>query len=63
MLPPRKFLGEAEENVSRETSHIALFPLVWLAPVLDNTVETVGNCFRRSFFSIGKIQFQETMIL
>ena len=24
MLPPLKFLGEAEENVSRETSHIAL---------------------------------------
>ena len=50
MLPLLKFLGEAEENVSRETSHIALFPLVWLAPVLDNTVQTVGNCFRRSFF-------------
>ena len=63
MLPPLKFWGEAEENVSRETSHIALFPLVWLAPVLDNTVQTVGNCFRRSSFFHRKLKFQETMIL
>lgn len=58
MLPPLKFLGEAEENVSRETSHIALFPLVWLAPVLDNTVQTVGNCSEEALFSIGNLSFK-----
>ena len=57
MLPPLKFLGEAEENVSRETSHIAFFPLVWLAPVLNSTVQTVGNCSRISSFSHRKVKF------
>ena len=58
MLPPLKFLGEAEESVSRETSHIALFPLVWLAPVLDNTVQPLGTVSEEALFSIGNLSFK-----
>lgn len=50
MLPALKFLGEAEENVSRETSHIAFFPLVWLAPVLNGTVQTGWELFPKKLF-------------